>query len=83
MIETQQVSDLKPLNKHSTLYSMKEFISDDVLATRDEILLEKLILVDGQAGCGKSLFSAIVATDFTKFYTRPRSFRLQGSTHFL
>ena len=40
---------------------MKEFVSDDILASRDEILLENLILVDGQAGCGKSLFSAIVA----------------------
>ena len=40
---------------------MKEFVSDDILASRDDILLENLILVDGQAGCGKSLFSAIVA----------------------
>jgi len=40
---------------------MKEIVSDDILASRDDILLENLILVDGQAGCGKSLFSAIVA----------------------
>ncbi len=31
------------------------------IAARDEILLEDLVLVDGQAGCGKTLFTAIVA----------------------
>ena len=31
------------------------------LLTRDKILLEKLVLVDGQAGCGKTLFTSIVA----------------------
>ena len=31
------------------------------IVTRDEILLENLVLVDGQAGCGKTLFTAIVA----------------------
>jgi len=31
------------------------------VAVRNDILLEKLVLVDGQAGCGKTLFSAIVS----------------------
>jgi hypothetical protein len=31
------------------------------IVTRDDILLESLVLVDGQAGCGKTLFTAIVA----------------------
>jgi len=30
-------------------------------AVRNDILLEELVLVDGQPGCGKTLFSAIVA----------------------
>ena len=30
------------------------------LVVRDEILLENLVLVDGQGGCGKTLFTAIV-----------------------
>ena len=41
---------------------------------RDEILLEQLLLVDGQAGCGKTLFNAILAAmeriellNFSKF----------------
>jgi hypothetical protein len=32
------------------------------IIARDEILLENLVLVDGQAGCGKTLFSPIVST---------------------
>jgi len=31
------------------------------IVIRDEMLLENLVLVDGQAGCGKTLFTAIVA----------------------
>ena len=34
---------------------------EEVHAVRDEILLEQLVLVDGQPGCGKTLFTAIVA----------------------
>ncbi|MBT6227094.1 MAG: hypothetical protein HOI47_10595, partial [Candidatus Scalindua sp.] len=34
---------------------------DSINVTRDSQLLENLVLVDGQAGCGKTLFTAIVA----------------------
>ena len=35
--------------------------SNESFAVRDNVLLEELVLVDGQPGCGKTLFSAIVA----------------------
>jgi hypothetical protein len=34
---------------------------EEVHAVRDEILLEQLVLVDGLPGCGKSMFSSIIA----------------------
>ena len=34
---------------------------NETVAVRNDILLEQLVLVDGQAGCGKTLFTAIVA----------------------
>ncbi|MBT6226059.1 MAG: hypothetical protein HOI47_05305, partial [Candidatus Scalindua sp.] len=34
---------------------------DSAKVVRDSQLLESLVLVDGQAGCGKTLFTAIVA----------------------
>ena len=34
----------------------------ETLTVRNDILLEQLVLVDGQAGCGKSLLFAIVAS---------------------
>ena len=36
-------------------------INSKTLTVRNDILLEKLVLVDGQPGCGKTLFTAIVA----------------------
>ena len=36
-------------------------INSETITVRNEILLEQLVLVDGQAGCGKTLFTAIVA----------------------
>ena len=38
-----------------------EYFKLEPICTRDEILLEKVVLVDGQPGCGKTLFTAIVA----------------------
>jgi hypothetical protein len=35
--------------------------NDTPLLVRNDILLEQLVLIDGQAGCGKTLFTAIVA----------------------
>ncbi|MBT5088150.1 MAG: hypothetical protein HOM71_11785, partial [Deltaproteobacteria bacterium] len=35
--------------------------SNSPLIARDDNLLEQLVLVDGQPGCGKTLFTAIVA----------------------
>jgi hypothetical protein len=36
-------------------------INSKTLTVRNDILLEKLVLVDGQPGCGQTLFTAIVA----------------------
>jgi len=36
--------------------------NSETLTVRNDILLEQLVLVDGQAGCGKSLLFAIVAS---------------------
>jgi hypothetical protein len=35
--------------------------NDTPLLVRNDLLLEQLVLIDGQAGCGKTLFTAIVA----------------------
>ena len=35
--------------------------SNESVACRNELLLEQLVLVDGQPGCGKTLFTAIIA----------------------
>ena len=40
---------------------MSHFMQNEPHAVREEILLEELVLVDGQPGCGKTLFTAIVA----------------------
>lgn len=40
---------------------MKKQLTKIPFAVRNEILLEELVLVDGQAGCGKTLFTAIIA----------------------
>ena len=36
-------------------------MQNKIKTIRENLLLEQLILVDGKAGCGKSLFTAIVA----------------------
>ncbi len=36
-------------------------LKSDSVAVRNDILLEQLVLVDGQPGCGKTLFTAIIA----------------------
>ena len=40
---------------------MSHLIQNEPRAVREEMLLEELVLVDGQAGCGKTLFTAIIA----------------------
>ncbi len=40
---------------------MKIGLTENAYAVRNEILLEDLVLVDGQGGCGKSLLTAITA----------------------
>ena len=36
-------------------------INSETITVRNDILLEQLVLVDGQPGCGKTLVTAIVA----------------------
>ena len=36
-------------------------INNETITVRNDILLEQLVLVDGQDGCGKTLLTAIVA----------------------
>lgn len=40
---------------------MAGIVKNDPKVVRDEILLENLVLVDGQPGCGKTLFTSVIA----------------------
>ena len=35
---------------------------DDIVFSRKNILCEELVIVDGQPGCGKTLFTSIIAS---------------------
>ena len=61
MIDSQSISlSQSPCNAAHPFHP-KVMNPEEVHAVRDKILLEQLVLVDGQAGCGKTLFTAIVA----------------------